>query len=86
VKVKTLCRAGCVIIAQAKAKFRGIKISLTMSMKSKMVKKTMLLRFWTKINLKNLRVKLSWQRNSWSNYYRMLTNYLQNSKLNCSIF
>lgn len=47
------------IIAQAKAKFRGIKISLTMSMKSKMVKKTMLLRFWTKINLKNLRVKLS---------------------------
>lgn len=44
-KVKTSCRTGYVIIAQARAKFRGTKISLMMSMKSKMVKKTTLLRF-----------------------------------------
>lgn len=86
-KVKTSCRTGCVIIAQARATtFRGIKTSLTMLMKNKMLMKTMLSRFWTKTNLKDLREKSSSRRSSWLNYSRMLTNSLQSSKLNYSTF
>ena len=85
VKVKTSCRTGCVI-AQARATFRGIKTSLTRSTKNKMATKTMPSRLWTRTNLKDLRGKLSSQRNSWSNCFKMLTSCLQSSKLNCSIF
>ena len=85
VKVKTSCRTGWVI-AQARATSRGIKTSLTRSTKNKMATKTMPSRLWTRTNLKDLRGKLSSQRNSWSNCFKMLTSCLQSSKLNCSIF